>query len=109
MNMLFNLEKHRAIMDLFCTQHECMGDVELMAEAFETINGLTEEDIELAINVYNIADRHEVVLVEDEKIMNELVQEIADETGLSKAHVQFIIKEADGDFDAFIQLLKNAK
>ena len=86
-NMLLNFEKYHAVMDLYCTQRSCSDNVDLMGDAFETINRMKEKDIDLAINVYNIANRHQIVLVEAEKIINELVEEIANETGISKSVV----------------------
>jgi len=93
-DMLLHFEKYHSVMDLFCTQRSCTGDVDLMGDRFETIERMSEEDIELAINVYNIADRHEIVLVEPEKIMNELVEVITDETGLTKSVVELVIESA---------------
>ena len=76
-----------------------------MAEAFEN---MSEDDIDLAINVYNIADRHEIVLLEDEKIYNELVEEIANETGLTKQNVEDVIF-ISWSFENFLAVLKKAK
>merc|ERR1712110_153671 len=72
-------------------------------------DGMSEEDIEIAINIYNIADCHEVVLVEAEKIMNELIEEIVDETGVYESHLQFVIELGEGYFDTFMLLLRHAK
>jgi len=92
-------------MDLFCTQKSCSGDLDLMADAFEN---MSEDDIDLAINVYNIADRHEIVLFEDEKIYNEFIEEIANETGLTKQNVEDV-RLVTWSFETFLEVLKSAK
>lgn len=111
MDMLIEFEKYHAVMDLFCTRRFCTGNVDLMRQAFETIDGMSEEDIDLAINVYNIADSHDVILFEAEKIMNELVELITDETGLSKEIVELAIGYATVDLRGFplFELIKLAK
>jgi len=96
---------YHAVMDLFCTQKLCSGDLDLMADAFEN---MSEDDIDLAINVYNIADRHEIVLFEDEKIYNEFIEEIANETGLTKQNVEDV-RLVTWSFETFLEVLKSAK
>jgi len=81
--MLLEFEKYHAVMDLFCTRRSCAGDVDRMRDAFATVEGMSEEDIDLAINVYNIADRD----YELENIVEELIEEIAYETGLTESVV----------------------
>ena len=48
MDMLMNFQKYRAVIDIFCAKNKCMGDFKLMGTLFRTIEGMDEEDIELA-------------------------------------------------------------
>jgi len=110
--MLLGFEMMHAVMDLFCTQKSCNSDIDLIANDLEN---MSEDDIDIAINMYNVADRHEVVLFEDEKLLNELIEEIANETGLTKQNVEDVnevSRELAGEFidlSSFLPLLKSAK
>jgi len=68
MDILYHFEMYHAIMDLFCLENSCTGDVDLMGNALKNIENMSGQDIDLAINIYNIADRYEVDLFEDQKI-----------------------------------------
>ena len=105
-DMLVNFEKYYAVMELYCTQNSCNGNVDRMRDAFETVSGMSEEDIDFAIKVYNIADFHDIVLLESQKIMNELVEIIANEIGLERSVVEYLVRQAKGDFDTFLNLLQ---
>ena len=125
LNMLLNFEKYHAIVGLFCADNNCFGDIDLMGTAFRTVEGMSEEDIELAIAVYTIADRlfDEVVDVIDaqtngaaseatdkisQMITDKIIDIIVKETGLPEEIVRLVISQSNGDFKTFLELLKTA-
>ena len=57
LDMLLNFEKYHAILDLFCADNNCLGDLDLMGTALKTLEGMSDEDIDLAISIYTIAER----------------------------------------------------
>jgi len=122
-DLLSDFQKYRALIDSFCDANNCKGDLGLMADVLTTSEGMDEEDSDIAIAVYKIADRLFDVAVEAAKshadgldmkglakkskvIMNKIVQVIKEETDIDEQVVRAIIGQSDGGFYNFLELLK---
>ena len=134
LEMLLDLQTFHAVVGVFCADNNCLGDTDLMETAFRTVDGMSEEDIELAMAIYTIADRlfddvfedlfDEVIEAIDNKtnggasavtdklsdVINEMIVDvIVEQTGLPEEIVELVIAQADGDFKKFYDLLKTAR
>ena len=118
-DLLSDFQKYRALIDSFCEDNDCKGDLDRMADVLD----MDEEDSDIAIAVYKIAVRLFDVAVEEIKsnyddldmkglakkskvIMNQIVKVIKEETDIDEQVVRAIIAQSDGGFYNFLELLK---
>jgi len=124
--MLENFETYRGVLDTYCEENDCVDDMDLMADAFETIEEMNDEEIDIALAIYRVANRLVDVAVDKvgtqtdgpaskvankmtKKIMHKIVQAIKEEVDLPVKIVETIISEFDGDFESFGEQLKTAR
>ena len=122
-DLLSDFMKYRALIDSFCDENDCKGDLDRMADVLPTVKDMDEEDSDIAIAVYRIAVRLFDVAVEEIKsnyddldmkglakkskvIMNQIVKVIKEETDIDEQVVRAIIAQSDGGFYNFLELLK---
>merc|ERR1711994_1142738 len=121
--MLENFETYRGVLDTYCEENDCVDDMDLMADAFETIEEMNDEEIDIALAIYRVANRLTDAAVDKvgtqtdgaaskvakKKIRHKIVQAIREEVDLPVEIVETIISEFDGDFESFGEQLKTAK
>jgi len=115
--LLENFETYRGVLDTYCEENNCIDDMDLMADAFETIEEMNDEEIDIALAIYRVANRlvdlDKVLLGMDEifskKFMCEIIKAIKEEVEIPKHIVKNIISEFDGDFESFVEQLKTVR
>merc|ERR1712165_82267 len=106
--LLENFETYRGVLDTYCEENNCIDDVDLMADAFETIEEMNDEEIDIALAIYRVSNR----LVDLDKVllgMDEIIKAIKEEVEIPKHIVKNIISEFDGDFESFVEQLKTVR
>jgi len=123
--MLEDFKTYRSVLDTYCEENNCSDDMDLMANAFETIEEMDDEEIDVALAIYRAANRLVNVSVVKyhtqadgpkkvankmvKSVMQIIVQVIKEEVDLPVEIVETIISEFNGDFESFSEQLKTAK